>query len=73
MDKGEMKIEVLPDGRIKVETGDMGTGPQHKSADDFLALVAKMMGGDVEVEKTKHGHHHHHEHEQDHLREGGKS
>lgn len=73
MNKGEMKIEVLEDGRVKVETGDMGTGPVHKSADDFLKMVEMMLGGEVDVEKIKKGHHHHHEHEHTKLREGGKA
>jgi hypothetical protein len=66
MEKQRMAIEVLADGTIKCETSDMGSGPVHKAADDFLAYVARLMGGAVEIEKSKHGHGHHHEHSHDH-------
>ena len=61
LNKGEIAIEVLSDGRIKAETGDMG-GPNHKAADDFLALVQTLMGGEVTSASTKHNHSHHHTH-----------
>lgn len=67
--KGQMGVQVLADGVIRVETGDMG-GVAHKAADDFLKELARLMGGDVEVKQVQgvrhthahdHGDHHHHE------------
>jgi len=63
--EGTMMITVLDDGRIKIETGDMGQGATHVAADGLLAEIKKLMGGDVETEKLKPttGHHHgHHSH-----------
>lgn len=65
--KGEIEIEILPNGDLKIETGDMA-GAAHKSADEFLADVLALMGGNeerVSLNKHKHGHHHH-DHEHDH-------
>lgn len=68
LNKSEMRVEILPDGSLRVETGDMG-GVHHKNADQFLQLLSEMMGGEVESASAKpqHGHHHHH----DHTHEGG--
>ena len=60
--KGTIEVEILPDGTVKAETGDMG-GATHKQADDFLALVQKMLGGPVEETKARQGHHHFHAHD----------
>jgi hypothetical protein len=60
-----MDVVVLPDGTIKVVTGDMG-GPAHKAADDFLKLMVELMGGEVKEEKVREGHHEHHDHDHDH-------
>lgn len=59
MQKGEVGLEILSDGRIKIETGDMG-GPNHKAADDFIRTIQELMGGEVVTQSTKHAHHHHH-------------
>jgi hypothetical protein len=59
--KGTMTIDFLPDGTIKVQTGDMG-GVDHQSADEFMAALANYMGGAVVEQKLEHGAHHHHEH-----------
>lgn len=67
--KGEIEIEILPDGELKIETGDMA-GAAHKSADEFLAEVLALVGGEetrTSLNKHKHGHHvHDHEHGHDH-------
>lgn len=59
--KAEMKIEVLPDGRIKITTGKL-QGEHHVSAEQFVRGVGEMMGDDSpEVISMKgHGEHHHH-------------
>lgn len=57
--KGEMKITILPDGRITVQTGDMA-GPVHQSADSFMEELKRLMGGEVEEVKLDKGHHHEH-------------
>lgn len=59
--KGQIDVRVLADGTVRVETGDM-SGVAHKSADDFLKLMATLLGGDVEIIKAEHGHQHEHEH-----------
>jgi hypothetical protein len=56
--KGQMEITILEDGRIKVETDDM-SGPAHKTADEFLKMVARLAGGET-TEAKREGHHHHH-------------
>lgn len=70
MQKGQMEIRVLEDGTIRVETNDMGSGVVHKAADDFLKMVAQLMGGEVDTTKVKQGHHHHHDHGHDHEHAG---
>lgn len=56
---GEMDIEILPDGRVRVVTGDMG-GPQHMAAEKFMMFLEEQLGGETTVEKRPQGHHHHH-------------
>jgi hypothetical protein len=59
MPKGEIDVQILDDGRLRIETGDMG-GVAHKAADDFLKFCEQMMGGAVERAKAEHAHQHHH-------------
>lgn len=62
LEKGVMEVEFLEDGRVKVDTGDM-SGKNHRTADDFLSVLAYVCGGEVE-RKKKRGHSHHtHSHE----------
>lgn len=70
LQKGQMQITVLPDGRIKVETSDMA-GAAHKAADDFLKLLAQLAGGEVIESKLERGHHHGHDHDHEHSHESG--
>lgn len=69
--KGQLDIRVLADGTLRIETGDM-SGVNHKSADQFLAEMARVMGGEVEIQKAEHPHHHHHDHDHthDHVKGG---
>jgi hypothetical protein len=64
--KGKMTAEVLPDGRVKSQTGDL-SGANHQSADGFLKYLAQLMGGAVEEQRLAHGHQHQHDH--DHLKQ----
>jgi hypothetical protein len=57
----KMIVEILDDGTVKVETGDL-SGPLHQKADEFLAMMAKLLGGEVTITKIGHDHHHHHDH-----------
>jgi hypothetical protein len=59
--KGTMTVEILDDGTVKTETGDMG-GVDHKSADQFMADLARYLGGSVAETKIEHGHQHSHSH-----------
>jgi hypothetical protein len=64
--KGQVIVDVLEDGTVRAETGDM-SGVSHKAADDFMALLAQLMGGQVTDQKAKQSHHHHHDHAHDHA------
>lgn len=70
MGGSELKITVLPDGRIKVET-DAISPALHTTADAFLANLFKLAGGTVERKHkpggSGHGHHHGHGHDHDHA------
>lgn len=59
----EFEIEVKPDGRIAVTTGDMH-GPHHGSADELLRMMEQLAGGKVERKSRKGVHRHAHSHGQ---------
>lgn len=67
-------FEILEDGTISIKT-DRISGTNHMSADDLLADLAKVMGGehtskqreDVKVPLRHHHHGHEHGHEHGHL------
>ena len=59
--KAEMNIVIREDGSLVITTGDL-QGEHHAKADEFMAMVEKLMGGPVEVKSTK-GHHHSHTHQ----------
>lgn len=69
MSKKEFDVEILPDGTVKVDFGDMG-GEHHLAADQFLAMIKNKMGGTVTVANKRaqgtHSHHHDHGHEHGH-------
>lgn len=52
-----IKIEILEDGTLKIETDKVGE-TVHKNAEDMLAFLAQELGGDVKA-WNKHGHAHH--------------
>lgn len=54
-----IKIEILEDGTLKIETDQVGE-TVHKNAEEMFEFLASHLGGDVKVWK-KHGHtgHHH--------------
>jgi hypothetical protein len=62
-----LDLEILPDGTIRVTTPKISAA-NHKSADEFLALLAKECGGPVTRTKRAYGHVHQHDHE--HLKGG---
>ena len=55
----KMKMEILEDGTITVDT-DGVSGKNHKSADEFLAMIEEMTGGGRVTKKKAHAHKHKH-------------
>lgn len=63
---GEIRIKVLDDGKISVETDDL-SGENHVSADQLMKMFDQMLGMPIEVKKKDKGlHHHHHGHSHQH-------
>ena len=63
MTNDKIKITILEDGTIRVETDQVGQA-NHMSADNFLKMMAQLAGGPTMVTKKGAGlHHHHHDHE----------
>jgi len=55
----EIRVEILPDGRMKVETGAI-SAVSHKAADDLLKFIEEAMGGKSIIwRKVGHSHLHH--------------
>ena len=46
----ELRVEILPDGRLKITTPGVSAA-SHRNADQFMALVRQLMGGQVDVER----------------------
>lgn len=69
MAQAEIQLEILEDGTIKWETGRI-PAEHHDAADLFEAELAKMLGGQVIVDrkaaKAPHVHEHNHEHTHTH-------
>ena len=61
----EMKIEILADGTIRVET-DAVSPANHVNAEAFVKFMADLAGG--KSTRTRRGHHHAHthQHEEEH-------
>lgn len=66
----EFKVEILPDGRVVVESAAWGS-KDHQSAEQFFRDLPKLLGAEsVKVSrvsashkhKHEHGHHHTHKH-----------
>lgn len=49
----EIKIEILEDGTISVSTDEI-SGENHVSADEFMAELQELAGGEVVSKKKKH-------------------
>ena len=63
-----MDIEILDDGTVKITT-DKVSGANHRTAEAFLAELARSLGGKTEV-RHKHGAHGHlHQHSHGHSHE----
>ena len=45
-------IEILSDGTVKTSTGEVGQ-INHKSADEFLEFVARLLGGQTATTKRR--------------------
>lgn len=46
----QVKITILEDGTIKVETGKI-SGPNHLNAEQFLREMSRLAGGTVEIKR----------------------
>ena len=57
MREDKIEIEILEDGQIKVVT-DQISPANHLNADEFLAYISELAGGQETREKRKHGHTH---------------
>ena len=64
MSKAPMRIRVLEDGSVKIET-DTISPASHVRAERFLAEVQKLLGGETTRVRKGHAHHHTHDHEHD--------
>lgn len=65
MSDDKISITILPDGTIRTET-DQISPANHQSADQFLAFLAKLTGGETMRTKRKEAHHHQHQQEHQH-------
>ena len=68
MAKNTMRVTILDDGRVKLETADFGTA-EHRSADDFVRALERGLGGPIVSEKRRDRHGHHHAHGHTHEKE----
>jgi len=59
-----IKYEILEDGTITTDNNQI-SGKNHQSADELLADLADLLGGEVDVKK-KQGHAHSHSHSHAH-------
>jgi hypothetical protein len=59
MNMDKLKITILQDGTIRVETDEVGQA-NHLSADKFLQAMARMAGGETTTERKGKGHVHQH-------------
>jgi len=69
-----LEIVILPDGRIRIETGSFA-GATHATAEGFMAALLGELGVAVEERSHvghTHAHAHAHAHEHDHAKAGAK-
>lgn len=67
MHKDRMKITILADGTIKT-TSDEISPANHQNAEEFLAMMARLAGGETVREArtdVEHQHQHDHVHDED--------
>jgi hypothetical protein len=55
----EIKITILEDGTIRIETDQVGQA-NHTSADKLLEQMARLAGGQTETVRKSNTHTHHH-------------
>lgn len=67
MTDDKISFEILEDGTIKVLTEGI-SGVNHKNADELLALVAQLAGGETRTEKRNDARRHTHTHKHSHAR-----
>lgn len=60
MSPDEIEVEILDDGTVKSSSGAFSP-ENHQDAEDFLAGLTTLMGG--EAKRERQGHEHHHEKE----------
>ena len=48
-----MKVEILDDGQVKVQTSDI-SAKNHMSADELLDAIEDYVGGERQTEKAEH-------------------
>ena len=54
-----IEIEILDDGTVKVTT-DPISGPNHLNAEQFLAFMARTLGGTTQTNRRRETHRHIH-------------
>ncbi len=64
-----IRVEILDDGTIKATIEGQVSAGNHRNADEALAMLANLMGGEVVIESTRQTHTHNTEAEQ--ARQGG--
>ena len=60
-----IKVQILEDGRIRVET-DPISAANHGTAEQLLKMIAADAGGPTTRERKPHKHHHGHTHAAQH-------
>jgi len=67
MNTNEMKVKILADGTVRIDTGSVG-GPEHMAAEKMLQWIAEQLGGQATREQlAQHHHHHNHQHQHQHA------
>ena len=69
MKMAEMKITIMPDGKIKVITDSPIPEELHQNADEFIDFLHNKAGGERVTDKLHEGHVHNHEHVHEHEME----
>lgn len=67
MEMAEMKLTVMPDGKIKIITDGPIPETLHASADELIKFLHRKAGGERETEKLYEGHVHQHAHSETHV------